>query len=349
MAFRFFRRLRIAPGLSLNFSKSGLSLSAGPRGAKVTVGPRGVRNTVGLPGTGLHHTQHQGWNKKERRPRNTPAEQKQQAAPTPESVLTLSRMQRLFKSSEECALIDGALAALRGEDDEALAYLEHASSSFADAGFLGGALNFRRDDYRDAHHFLERAYDNRADLGKFFVNYGLDLSLMVHLTPELKVPVYPNETGVLLMLTEVYQHFGHLEGAEYCLQTLLKQSPDDLVVKLSAVEFFEQVYRGQKSAYKSIVALTDGVKNESAIHAALMLYKARALRGLGLPTAARQTLTDALRRKKDRPQDLLNNLAYERALVYEELGRKSQARKDLERIYALDPDFEDVARRLDLL
>ena len=57
MAFRFFRRMKIAPGVTLNFSKSGISTSFGVRGAKVTVGPRGVRRTVGLPGTGLFYTE----------------------------------------------------------------------------------------------------------------------------------------------------------------------------------------------------------------------------------------------------------------------------------------------------
>src|SRR5690606_10614440 len=56
MAVRFFRRMKIAPGVSVNLGKSGASLSFGPRGAKVTVGPRGVRRTVGLPGTGMYLT-----------------------------------------------------------------------------------------------------------------------------------------------------------------------------------------------------------------------------------------------------------------------------------------------------
>ena len=55
MGFRFFRRMKIAPGLTLNLSKSGPSLSFGPRGAKVTVGRRSVRRTVGIPGTGLFY------------------------------------------------------------------------------------------------------------------------------------------------------------------------------------------------------------------------------------------------------------------------------------------------------
>ena len=37
MGLRFWRRIRIAPGLTLNLSKSGGSLSFGPRGAKFTM------------------------------------------------------------------------------------------------------------------------------------------------------------------------------------------------------------------------------------------------------------------------------------------------------------------------
>lgn len=53
MAFRFQRRIKILPGLTLNLSKSGLGLSAGVRGARMSVGSRGVHSHVGLPGTGL--------------------------------------------------------------------------------------------------------------------------------------------------------------------------------------------------------------------------------------------------------------------------------------------------------
>ena len=56
MGLRLFRRIKIAPGISLNLSKSGVSTSVGVRGAHVTIGPRGVRRTVGLPGTGVYYT-----------------------------------------------------------------------------------------------------------------------------------------------------------------------------------------------------------------------------------------------------------------------------------------------------
>ena len=55
MGFRFFRRIRIAPGVSLNLGKRGASVSVGPRGAKMTFGSRGVRSSVGIPGTGIRY------------------------------------------------------------------------------------------------------------------------------------------------------------------------------------------------------------------------------------------------------------------------------------------------------
>ncbi len=59
-SLRFFRRVRIAPGLTLNLTKHGASLSAGVRGAHVTVGRTGIRRTVGIPGTGVFYTSHTG-------------------------------------------------------------------------------------------------------------------------------------------------------------------------------------------------------------------------------------------------------------------------------------------------
>jgi Protein of unknown function (DUF4236) len=56
MGFRFHRRLRLFPGVRLNFSKSGVSTSIGRRGAWLTLGKRRARVTVGLPGSGLSYT-----------------------------------------------------------------------------------------------------------------------------------------------------------------------------------------------------------------------------------------------------------------------------------------------------
>ncbi|MDE3062154.1 MAG: DUF4236 domain-containing protein [Acidobacteriota bacterium] len=60
-SFRFFRRVHLAPGLTVNLAKSGPSLSLGARGAHVTLSNTGIRKTVGLPGSGCFYTSKQGW------------------------------------------------------------------------------------------------------------------------------------------------------------------------------------------------------------------------------------------------------------------------------------------------
>jgi hypothetical protein len=61
MSWRFRRRLRIIPGVTLNVGKRGISVSIGGRGAHVTYGRRGRRGTIGLPGTGLSYTAYESY------------------------------------------------------------------------------------------------------------------------------------------------------------------------------------------------------------------------------------------------------------------------------------------------
>ncbi len=63
-------------------------------------------------------------------------------------------------------------------------------------------------------------------------------------------------------------------------------------------------------------------------------------------TAARDALTAAFRRKKNRDPELLAAIQYERALVYEARGKHSRAREEFGRIYADDPAYKDVAERI---
>jgi hypothetical protein len=58
MGMKFRKRIKIAPGVNINLSKSGASVSVGKPGATVNVGGKdGARATVGIPGSGLSHTE----------------------------------------------------------------------------------------------------------------------------------------------------------------------------------------------------------------------------------------------------------------------------------------------------
>lgn len=56
MGFRFRRRVKIAPGVHLNFGKRGTSVSLGGHGVTTNYSKRGTRTTYSLRGTGLSYT-----------------------------------------------------------------------------------------------------------------------------------------------------------------------------------------------------------------------------------------------------------------------------------------------------
>lgn len=57
MALRYRKRIKIAPGIYINISKSGVSTTIGPRGASINIGENGTYVNAGIPGTGLYERQ----------------------------------------------------------------------------------------------------------------------------------------------------------------------------------------------------------------------------------------------------------------------------------------------------
>jgi hypothetical protein len=55
VGWRFQRRKKILPGVTLNVGKRSAGFSVGRRGARMSVGRRGVTGTLSLLGTGLSY------------------------------------------------------------------------------------------------------------------------------------------------------------------------------------------------------------------------------------------------------------------------------------------------------
>lgn len=51
--FTLRKRIKIAPGISINLSKSGVSATVGVKGASVNIGKKGTYLNAGIPGTGI--------------------------------------------------------------------------------------------------------------------------------------------------------------------------------------------------------------------------------------------------------------------------------------------------------
>ena len=264
-----------------------------------------------------------------------------------EDRLTLGFFKRLVTPDDEESLVDGCRELVLGNEDKALQHLEQAAH-LADGAYLAGFLTLKKEQLTEAADYLAMAAEKHNRLGRYFSKYGISAVMSLPITGEVSAHVGPDLRGVLLGLVEVYQRLERWQDAIACLERLRRLEPDDVVVKLSLAELLLDAHPGDKKVCQKVVRLVEGIENETPIHAALMLYKAKALRHLGLATAARDTLTAALRRKKGRSEELLKALRYERALVYEDLGQHRRSRSELEKLYAEAPDYEDVAIRLGL-
>jgi tetratricopeptide (TPR) repeat protein len=359
MSYRFFRRVRIAPGLTVNLSKSGPSLSVGGRGGHVTFGgARGRRTTVGLPGTGLYWTTVQGRSRGRGSAIQSGAIRRQPVLAAPPGSLpligesplagqklTLSFFRRLVTPADEQAFVDGCRALVEGDHVAALVHLR-AATHLADGAFMAGCLALQAGSFDEAVTDLEAAVGASDKLGQAADRYGIAATLVLHITNEMSASLEPSLEGALLALVEAYQRLGRTADTLAALRRLQTLAPDDPVVRLSLAELLVHRDPAERAALEEAAQLGENVPNDSAIHAALRLYRATAMRELGLPDAATTLLSETLRRTADRPDELLHALRYERALGYEAAGQPRRARADLERLYAEAPDYEDVAKRL---
>jgi tetratricopeptide (TPR) repeat protein len=371
MGFRFFKRMNILPGVTLNLSKSGGSVSVGPHGARFTLGPQGSRITLGIPGSGLFYTTNFSLGKLGKlfgqssepseaadavarstptgvpTPAETPAPV-QRTKPTvrEKDRLTPSFFEKLSPPSDQKALADGCQALASGNEDVAFDHLQQAVH-LADGAFLAGFLALKKGKLAEATQYLTTAAGQEQELGHYLSHYGIAATMSLAITEEVSAHVGPDMRGVLLALAEAYQAQERRQDAVACLERLRQLEPGDVVVKLSLAELLMENSAGNRETDQQVVQLTEGVENDSPVHTALLLYKAKALHELNFLDAALEVLSDALKRKKDRSDELLHAVRYERALVYEGLGQNRRARTELEKLYAEAPGYEDVAARLE--
>lgn len=351
MPFRFFRRLKLAPGISINLSKSGPSLSIGPRGAKFTIGPHGTRTTLGIPGTGLSYSTTQSAGHRTARAQNTQT-QAEIPAPAPTTVsddpvphLNLSFFEKLTTAPEEQQFVDGLREIHAGNNDAALSHFVGASH-LADGSFMAGWMFLKNQDLDNAEQYLRVAIEKESEIGQIFSKFALALDINIAIADELMVYLTATPTAARIAMVEVYQRQRRWNEAINILKELYQQHPEDPVIRLSVVELIMHAKPDDSDAAKRVVNMAEGITNDSPIHAAILLYKCRALRVLKMPTAAIEGLTDTLRKKKDYPEHLLLALRYERALAYQDAGNTVRYRAELEKLYADSPEYDDVAQRL---
>lgn len=198
-------------------------------------------------------------------------------------------------------------------------------------------LMLLNDDPTTAKELLADAFSAGGDPAthRFVVTYlstSLELSVAPGVTAELPI----NRDAVGLALAELRQADGDLDGAI----DVVEQLEPTTYAAVSLAELYAQAGRAQ-----DVIELTEGIMNEDDAAALLCVFRGQAFREQGFHEAAHETLKEALR-SRSRAAPIRHLALAERAENYLAQGKKSQARKDLERILAEDSDYEGVRERL---
>jgi len=346
MSFRFTRRIQLLPGIALNLSKSGASISLGPKGAKVTIGTKGIRGTLGLPGTGLYYTGEKNWKtlmkKKNSKAKNKSDQEESQDETSDETSLEekldISFFKNLTISDDEKTFVEGLKAFIEKDELHALEIFNQ-ELKHPDAAFMAGFIALKNKQFADAITAFKIADEKHEQLGSTFKKYDVELHLVMPITEEILAYMKPTQIGALLGLVEAYQGLKKFDNAIETLTTLRELDNKDLVIKISLAELYLDSDPTNKIYSDKIIKMSTKIENESPIHTALLLYKAKALRVLDKTEESKNLLTTILRKKKDRSQELLCAIRYERALTYEDLNKKGQAKKEFKKLSEECPDI----------
>ncbi|SDJ56154.1 DUF4236 domain-containing protein [Salipiger marinus] len=333
MAFRFFTRKTLFPGVTLNLSKSGPSISIGPRGLRHTIGPRGRRTTVGLPGSGLSYSVQHG-----KRRRATPAPEEPEEftpapPPLPDPALATAEEDRTFLR---------AIVALQVGDAEGLAPLDGLDA--ADAHWIKGMSAFRNERWTEACVRLSRSLRS-PDLGMLCGRNGVSLRMEIPITPEITAHISPEPGSTALALAEAQQAAGDLRDALKTLKDLNGREPGDAVVAASLAEVAFELDDGRSMPMGRLVNLLRAARPDPEIAWAVWLQEARARTRSGDHAGAVQVYAK-VRGHDAVPEDVSKLAWYEMALTYGEAGDRTRSRQELSGLYALDRDFADVGDRL---
>jgi len=336
----------------MNVSKSGASFSFGKRGARVSVGRRGRRTTLGIPGTGLSYTKTKPWGsskKKKKRRKLSPAKHAERgtAVDIPlERRMNPSFWKRIGIPAKEIAVLKGCSRIEDASDyGGALQELQKARK-LPDGALIAGLAALRLGDFARAEKYLLLALKNAKKLDRCFDRHGFGPVVTLPVSPEFSVELHSTATVALVAPVMLEWYKGNVQDALDGLRQILERIPAFEEARLCLCLLLDQVNTDE--ANKEIMELTNETDAESDTGKVILFMRAKALRELGLATAARESLTALLRKEKQLSEALRQAARYERALAYEGEGKSSQARKEFERLFAEAPDYKDLKQRLGL-
>lgn len=314
MGFWLHKSIKILPGVHVTVSNGGVSYSVGPRNARLTRHPGGrISSTVGLARMGLVHSTTL---REARANRPAPAPPPAPQAPAWERDLLDAVATGRYAD----------VARAHGRSDPTLRLLAAALDGLATpdpvrARELLGWVAAQGTTALHHHPFTSRHLADRT----WPVQIAHGATAHLGITTDV----------VLLAVAELHQAAGDLDAAIWTAEQAEPTAP----AALSLAELY-----GDAGRHADVVDLTDGTVNADDATALLLVFRGRALAGLGYADAARGALEEALR--VPRASSVRHRALLERSRVTLGQGDRPGARRDLQQILTDDPTYPGVQEAL---
>lgn len=338
MGFQMRKSFKVAPGVRMTITPKGFGVSAGGRVARMSMNTSGrVSRTLSVPGTGISHVKTYGTSTGKRPARASVRTSAKSSNPSEreDSSANLPVRPGLFAPKWEKTLFKAASSG----DAQAVqqTYLENPDNP--SVSWIAAAANWLPAlDWGSLHRPLEKLWQEGFDpstdpfASKYFSENAINLSL----TDVIQVSVPPNREALGLLLAEVRQAIGDLDGAIDLVEGLTPTT-------LAAVSLAELYVQSER--WSDVVDLTDDLKNVDELATYLLIQRGIALRELGFFEASREALKFSLA-PRSRPTGLRHLALVERSRTYFLEGKKAAARKDLERILAENSAYPGLREQL---
>ncbi len=353
----FRRRIRLAKGIYVNLSKHGIGFSVGARGLHYSTGPTGKHVSVGVPGTGIYYRRKLGKHKQEQGGQEAaqhqrPARHKavtQEAPPeVPEAKVLASHFEKQFRRA--------CVAYQAGEYSDAYqafgALVGEADDKVGDASFMTALCASYENDNQRATDLLSQLLATEGafpgDEDTLTARYLPGITVDVPITQFAFVEFQPSAALAMFLLAELLRAEDRYDEAISMLEEVVSEVPDFRYGHLALADMYSLNERYDQ-LFQLLSEHERNLENEDDITLELMYYWAIALTMKEMYDAADDVYHRALAKSKDRNPELVKIVEYGHADMYERWGKTAEALKQFEKLYAYDPQFYDVAKRVEAL
>ncbi|MDX1971418.1 MAG: hypothetical protein SFY68_02695 [Candidatus Sumerlaeia bacterium] len=253
--------------------------------------------------------------------------------------------QRLYNKTQP--LVRAVAAHQKGKLDRARQLLWHITH--ADEKFFLAIIDYQSRQPEDALRHLEDALTEPDQIGRYFHDYEIPVSIGIQLGLASNKSFGPEYRTYLIIYAELCLEIGQPGRAYGALKTYINTHPTDLELKLYIARFFLDTMDKSDDNARYIVGLTDKLPRRNDMDGELHLIRAKALLRLNFTFAAQESLQQVIDQHYMPADVLVKEGYYQLHTVYELQGRPREAIKQLRQVYERDRGYRDVAERMQRL